>query len=114
MLQWAAEGNWKYAGTPEVGIVTPYGGIPEMQTGERYVMFLHDTEKGAYVEGSLVNVGGWTGIYKINDDGIVSRYIDAETIWEYGTLEELIQEVKENPFDEYKYYDRYIDIPYYD
>lgn len=114
ILEWAAEGSIKYAGIPDVGIVTNYGGIPEMQVGERYVMFLHTAEKGGYVEGSLVNVGAWTGVYKISDDGMVFRNVDAETVWEYGTLEELIQEVKENPFDEYKYYDRYIDIPYTD
>ncbi|MBQ4039703.1 MAG: M56 family metallopeptidase, partial [Oscillospiraceae bacterium] len=118
VLEWAAEGNPKYVGTPEVGIVTSYGGIPEIQVGEKYVMFLHvpnwERYKMSYVEGTFSSVGNWTGIYKINDDGTVSRYIDAERTWTYGTLEELIQEVKENPYDEDKFYDIFIDVPVYD
>ncbi len=110
----ALAGNPKYAGMGEVGIVIGYGGIPEMKIGEKYVMFLHGDERAAYIDGARMIVGGNTGVYRINDDNTVSRYVDAETIWEYGTLEELIQEVEENPFNEDRYHDMYLDFSYYD
>ena len=52
-------------------------------------------------------VGGFTGVYSISSDNNVSRHMQDTDPWTYGSLDELISAVKENPFNQTKYEEIY-------
>lgn len=83
--------------------VQRHGNDPQLEVGQKCVMFLHESP---YFEGTWLNTGDWFGVYYINDDNTVSRYTGEDNYWNYGSLEELKEDVANHPFDKQLYDER--------
>lgn len=84
-----------------------YGSAPTLEAGSSHVFFLQDHRFITTTSGIFEFVGGFTGVYSISSDNNVSRHMQDSDPWTYGSLDELISAVKENPFNQTKYEEIY-------
>ena len=85
-----------------------YGSAPTLESGSSHVFFLQEhrfyTPKTYDIASTPFEfVGGFTGVYSISPDNNVYRHMQDSDPWTYGTLDELISAVAENPFNQAKY-----------
>lgn len=85
-----------------------YGSAPTLESGSSHVFFLQEhrfyTPKSYNIASTPFEfVGGFTGVYSISADNNVFRHMQNNDPWTYGTLDELISAVSENPFNQTKY-----------
>lgn len=91
-------------GTSDLIKVRRRANAPEPSIGDKYVLFLQPSN---IITGAYDVTGEWMGMYKITSDGMVSRFLNDNTFWTFGTLEELINVVINTPFDEVQYNNRF-------
>lgn len=71
------------------------GGIPPLKESDEVLLFLRQSE----IDPNAFEVlGSWMGMYHI-EDGTVWRYIEADEIFTFGTVEEAKKEIENFPFD---------------
>ncbi len=80
-----------------------YGSAPTLEAGSSHVFFLQEHRFINTTYGIFEFVGGFTGVYSISPDNNVYRHMQGSDPWTYGTLDELISAVAENPFNQTKY-----------
>lgn len=77
-----------------------FGGAPEPAIGEKYILFLENSDE---IPKTYSVMGAYTGKYIIDENNIVSRFLKEDEFWTYGTLDEAIATINENSFNEERY-----------